>query len=192
VNETLEELVAPFDEPADWDDVLRRARRRRPGRSVVAAIVVALAAVAVAPTIAGLLRHDGVGLPAEADRSNVAVVLAPLNRKVILEAAPWKGHDGFCYEVMHLRAGCVPRKTFGALVLKPPLFGWTFDDRVRSGVATLLGGRRVPLTVKHFGGRMDVTLFFVRGRVPIPRLLKSVVLRDADGKTVLSVRTPTR
>jgi hypothetical protein len=189
MNEILDELVPPFGEPGDWDDVLRRAGRRRV-RPIVLAAVVALAAVAVAPTLAGLLRHDGVGLPAEADRSNVAVVLAPLNRKVILEAAPWKGHDGFCYEVMHLRAGCVPRKTFGAVITKPPLFGWTFDDRVRSGVATLPGGRRVPLTIKHFGGRMDVTLFIVRGRVPIPHLLKSVVLRDANGKVVLRLRRP--
>jgi hypothetical protein len=189
MNEILEHLVPPFDEPGDWDDVLRRAGRRRMRPPLVAAIIVALAAVAVAPTLAGLLRHDGVGLPAEADRSNVAIVLAPLNGKVILEAALWKGHEGFCYEVMHLRAGCVPRKTFGAMITKPPLFGWTFDDRVRSGVATTLGGRRVPLIVKHFGGRMDVTLFLARGRLPIPHLLKSVVLRDANGKVVLRLRT---
>jgi hypothetical protein len=190
MNETLERLVPPFDEPADWDDVLRRARRRRVRPALLAFVAVAVAAVAVAPTLAGLLRHEGVGLPAEADRSNVAVVLAPLNGKVILEAAPWKGHDGFCYEVMHLRAGCVPRKTFGAVVTKPPLFGWTFDDRVRSGEATTLGGKRLPLVVRHFGGRMDVTLFFARSRVPIPRLLKSVVLRDSSGKAVLRLRTP--
>jgi hypothetical protein len=35
-----------------------------------------------------------------------------------------------------------------------------------------------------------VTLFLVRGRVPIPHLLKSVVLRDANGKVVLRLRRP--
>jgi hypothetical protein len=187
MNEMLERLVPPFEDAGDWDDVLRRARRRRVRPAVLVAVVAALAAVAVAPTLAGLLRGGGVGLPAEADRSQVGVVIAPLSGKVILEAAPWKGHAGFCYVVMHVRAGCVPRKTFGAAITKPPLFGWTFDDRVRSGVATTLADRSVPLIVKHFGGRMDVTLFLTRGR--LPRLLESVELRDAAGKVVLRFRT---
>jgi len=188
MNEVLDRLVPAFDEDGDWDDVLRRAGRRRPRPAILAAVAVAVAAVAVTPAVAVLLHHDGVGLPAEADRSNVAVVIAPLTGKAILEAAPWKGHAGFCYVVFRLRAGCVPRKTFGALITSPPLFGWTFDDRVRSGEATTRSGKRVPLIVRHFGGRMDVTLFLTRGR--LPRLLQSVVLRDSNGKVLVRLRTP--
>ena len=189
MNEVMERLVPRFDEPGDWDDVLRRAGGRRVRPALLAALVVALAAVAVAPTLAGLLRHGGVGLPDEADRTNVGVVLAPINRKVILEVAPWRGHTGFCYAVLHARAGCVPRKRSGAVITKPALFGWTFDDRVRSGEATTFGGKRVPLTVRHFGGRTDVTVFLARSRIPFPGLLRRVVLRDAAGKVVLRVRT---
>jgi hypothetical protein len=36
--------------------------------------------------------------------------------------------------------------------------------------------------VQHFGGRIDATVFLVRDR--LPRLLRSVVLRDAAGHVV--------
>jgi hypothetical protein len=71
-------------------------------------------------------------------------------------------------------------------VLKPPLFGWSFDRRIVSGEATTLSGAHVPLTVTHFGGRIDATFFLVRGR--LPRLLRSVTLRDARGRVVVRIR----
>jgi hypothetical protein len=187
MNTVLDEHVPPFDEPADWNDVLRRAgRRRRIRRPVLAAIVAACAVFAVAPALAVLLHDDGVGLPAAADRSNVAVVIAPVGGRVLLQVAPWKGHAGFCYLVLRQRAGCVPRKAHGTVVLWPPLFGWSFDPAVRTGTATTLAGKHVPLTVVHYGGKLDVTLFLVRGR--LPRLLNEVVLRDRAGHVVARVR----
>jgi hypothetical protein len=71
-------------------------------------------------------------------------------------------------------------------VTGPPLLGWTFDDRVVSGTAETLAGKRVQLVVRHFGGRMDVTFFLTRGRLPF--LVRHVELRDARGKVVATLR----
>ena len=182
MEELLDRQVPPFDEPGDWDDVLRRAKqRRRPRRRLLAIAVAVVAAFIVAPALAVLLRDRGVQLPSAADRSNVAVIVQPKTGRVLVEVAPWKGHEGFCYLALRVRAGCVPR--FGqTTILWPPLFGWSFDRRVRSGTATTIGGKGVPLTVQYFGGRIDATLFLVRDR--LPRLLRSVVLRDAAGHVV--------
>ena len=189
MNETqlLDELVPAFDEPGDWSDVLRRAGRRRlPSRRLVLLAAVAVAAFVVGPALGVLLTRDaGPHLPAQADRSNVVVILQPLTGHVLLEAAPWKGHDGFCYLALWLRAGCVPHKARGTVVLDPPLLGWTFDRRVVSGTATTRAGKQLRLTVRHFGGRIDATFFLIRDR--LPRLLHAVVLRDAAGHVVARV-----
>jgi len=103
-----------------------------------------------------------------------------------MEVAPWKGHDGFCYLVLQLRAGCVPHKARGTTVLLPPLFGWTFDRRVRTGTATTLAGKHIRLTVEYFGGRVDATLFLVRDWPP--RMLRNVVLRDGQGRVVARIK----
>jgi hypothetical protein len=182
MEELLDGQVPRFDEPGDWDDVLRRAKhRRRPGRRLLAVVVAVVAAFIVAPALAVLLRDRGVHLPSGADRSNVVVIVQPKSGRVLLEVAPWKGHQGFCYLVLRLRSGCVPRSG-QTVMMWPPLFGWTFDRRVHSGTATTIGGKYVPLTVQHFGGRIDATVFLVRDR--LPRLLRSVVLRDAAGHVV--------
>ncbi len=182
----LDRHVPRFDGPGDWDDVLRRAKgRRRPHARPLALAVVVFAAFVVAPALAVLLHDRGAQLPSAADRSNVVVILQPHTGRVLLEAAPWKGHDGFCYLALRVRAGCVPR-SHATAVLWPPLTGWTFDPRVRSGTATTIAGKHVPLTVQHFGGRIDATLFLIRDR--LPRLLRSVVLRDAAGHVVSRLR----
>jgi hypothetical protein len=187
MDDVLEHLVPRNDEPADWDDVLRRAKqRRRPRRRLLAVAAVMLAALIVAPALAVMLRDRGLHLPSEADRSNVVVILQPLTGRVLLQAAPWRGHQGFCYVVLQLRAGCVAHKSRGTTLLYPPIFGWTFDPSVRTGTATGLGGKHFPLTVQHFGGRIDATFFLVRDR--LPRLLRSVVLRDAQGRVVARVK----
>jgi hypothetical protein len=177
----LDLLVPVDDSPPDWDDVLRRARRRRPRRRLVVAVAALVAALAGAPALAVLLRDRGLDLPAQADRNNVVVIVQPHTGRILVEAAPWQGHDGFCYLLLRLRAGCVPRSTSGTAILKPPLFGWTFDPRVAAGSATTFAGKQVPLTVAHFP-KLNVTLFLVRDR--LPRMLRSVVLRDAAGKVV--------
>jgi hypothetical protein len=184
----LDELVRPFDEPADWDDVLRRAGTRRlPRRRLVLTAAVIVSALVVGPALGVLLTRDrGPQLPAGADRSGIAVVLSPVTRRVLLEVAPWKGHDGFCYLVVPVRAGCVPR-AHNTVVLKPPLFGWSFDKRIVSGEATTLSGAHIPLTVTHFGGRIDATFFLARSRL-VPRLLRTVTLRDARGRVVVRFR----
>jgi hypothetical protein len=152
---------------------------------MLAIAAVVLAAFIAAPALAVLLRDRGVHLPNAADKSNVVVILQSQTGCMLLEAGPWKGHDGFCYLVLQIRAGCVPRSGQTA-VLWPPLFGWSFDRRVRSGTATTIGGKQLSLTVTHFGGRIDATLFLIRDR--IPRFLQSVVLRDIAGRIVTSLR----
>ena len=188
MDELLDRQVPRFDEPGDWNDVLRRAKRQRhPRGRVLLVVVAAFAALIVAPALAVLLRDSGVHhLPSGADRSNVVVIMQPKTGRVLLEAAPWKGHDGFCYLVLRVRAGCVPRKARGTVMLTPPLFGWSFDSRVRTGTATTFGGRQVPLTVQHFGGKIEVTIFLIRDR--LPRLLREVVLRDAQGRVVARIK----
>jgi hypothetical protein len=79
----------------------------------------------------------------------------------------------------------VPRSR-QTVVLKPPLFGWTFDPRVVSGEATTFDGTHIRLAVTHFGGRIDATFFLVRDR--LPRFLRSVTLRDARGNVVVRMR----
>ena len=187
MDEVVDRHVPRIDAPADWNDVLRRAEQhRRPRRRLLAVAATIIAAFIVAPALAMMFRDRGVHLPSGADRSNIAVVMQPKTGRVLIQAAPWRGHKGFCYVVLQLRAGCVPHRARGTTVLLPPLFGWTFDRRVRTGTATTLGGRRIRLTVQHFGGRIDATLFLVRDWPP--RLLHDVVLRDAQGRMVARIK----
>ena len=157
----LEELVPHFDEPPDWDDVLRRSQARRlPRRRLVLTAAVLAAALVVGPALGVLLTRDrGPQLPAGADRSRIAVVISPVTGRVLLKVAPWKGHRGFCYLLVPLRGACVPRSR-QTVVTRPPLFGWTFDPRVVSGWATTLsdGG----LLVEDLPER-----FFHPGRQPL-------------------------
>jgi len=181
MNEWLEELVPRRDERDNWDDVLRRARPRR-RRRLVFAVALVIAALAVAPALGVLLTRDGgPRLPREADRSNVVVIVQPVTGRVVVQAAPWKGHDGICYLVLLTRAGCAPRSARKTVVLTPPLAGYTFDRRVVSGSAVTLAGKRVPLVVRRFE-KLDVTFFLTRGR--LPRFLREATLFEADGKAV--------
>ncbi len=185
--QVLDELVPLHDERPDWDDVLRRARRGGPRTRILSAVAVAVCVFGVAPALAVVLLRGGPArLPSGADRSHVAVVMEPATGRVLLEAAPWKGHDGFCYVALSERAGCVPRKRRGTVLLYPPLFGWSFDPGVRSGTVTVRAGKRVPLRVVHFGGRIDVTLFVLRGRLPVA--YRSVTLRNEDGTAIVIFR----
>jgi hypothetical protein len=182
MNELLDRIVPPFDEPADWDDVLRRARTRRAPRRLVLAAAVLGAALVVGPALGVLLTRDTTPrLPAEADRSNVVVITQPLTGRILVQAAPWKGHDGMCYVMLFERAACVPRTPRGAFVLASPITGYTFDSRVVSGTALTLTGKRVPLQIERFP-KLKVTFFLRRGR--LPGLFKEATLRDAGGHVV--------
>jgi hypothetical protein len=182
--EALEEYVPLRVETPAWEDVLRRARRSRTPRLVVA-VAAAIAVFGGAPALAVVLLHGGKqGLPSGADRSNVAVILQPRTGRVVLEVAPWKGHDGFCYFAYFARSGCVPR-SHQTVVTAPPVFGWTFDPRVVSATATTLGGKHVHLLVRRFGGRVKATFFLDSKRYA---LLRNIVLRDRDGRVIARLR----
>jgi len=166
----------------DWDDVLRRARRRRRAPLLVVALIAT--AVASAAALAVVLTRDaGATLPKDADRSNVVVVVQPATGRILVQAAPWKGHDGICYAIVFFRGKCVPRTTRGTVVLFPPIAGYTFDRRVVSGTALTVNGKPIRLIVRRFEGKVDATFFVTRGR--LPRLVQAVVLRDANGRVVL-------
>jgi hypothetical protein len=183
--EALDEYVPLRAETPAWEDVLRRARRRRSPRLLVA-VAVAVAVMGGGPALAVVLLHDGKpGLPSGADRSNVAIMLQPRTGRVVLEVAPWKGHDGFCYFAYFARSGCVPR-SHQTLVTAPPVFGWTFDPRVVSATATTFGGKHVQLLVRRFPGRVNATFFIDARR---HALLREIVLRDRDGHVISRLRT---
>jgi len=183
--EALDEYVALQTETPAWEDVLRRARTRRSPRFLVAAAV-ALAVFGGAPALAVVLLHDAKpGLPSGADRSNVAIMLQPKTGRVLLEVAPWKGHDGFCYFAYFARSGCVPHSK-QTVVTAPPLFGWTFDARVVAATATTFAGKHVRLTVRHFRGRINATFFFSSTR--FAPLLRNIALRDRDGNVIVRLR----
>jgi hypothetical protein len=183
----LDELVPRDERPADWDDVLRRAVRRRPRRRVALTVAVAAAALLVAPALAVLLRSDrGPQLPAAADRSRVAVVMEPRTGRMLVKLAPWRDHDGFCFAALLGRSGCAAS---GSAFLSLNT-GYTFDRRVVSGDAVRLdSGKRVPLTLSHFH-KLGVTLFY--GRRDALRLLWRVELRDAAGHVLHTIRNRPR
>ncbi|MGZ4335523.1 MAG: hypothetical protein ACXVRJ_14800 [Gaiellaceae bacterium] len=170
-SQLLDELVAPFDsEPGDWADVLRRAQRRRPRRRLALAAVAFVAALATATAVAvPLLRSAGPKLPSAADRRNVFVVVQPRTGRVLIEAAPWKGHSGICYLFLGRSAGCTLRGERKTMILRTAgyvlpsgrhssaLWGYTFDPRVASAKVYYSDNshRRVPL--HRLGGRLQVT-----------------------------------
>lgn len=184
MNEVLEAYVPSRDETADWDDVLRRARRF-PRRRVVFAVAIAVAALAGGPALGVMLTRDrGPQLPAEADKSNVVMITQALTGKVLVQAAPWNGHEGgVCYVILWMRSGCAPRGS--AVIVTPPLAGFMFGHRVASGTGVTVAGKRVPLTVRYFP-KLDVTFFLTRGR--LPHLLREATLYDAQGKVVKRLR----
>jgi hypothetical protein len=179
----LDEVVARDDRPADWDDVLRRTRRRRPRSRVAIAVVVVAAALLVAPALAVLLRSDrGPQLPAQADRSRVAVVVVPQTGRVVAKLAPWRDHAGVCFAATIGRSGCT---TSGSAFMSLNA-GYTFDRRVVSGAAVRLNsGKRVPLTLRRFP-TLGVTVFYARHDAL--RLLWRVELRDAAGHVLHTIR----
>jgi hypothetical protein len=185
MNETqlIESYVARFDEPADWNDVLRRARRTRPRRRLVFALAVVVAALAGGPALGVMLTRDGKPqLPAGADKRNIVVVIQPLTGRIMIQAAPWKGHPGgVCYVLLFLRSGCTQG---GTLMLTPPLAGYTFDKRVAAGTAVTASGKHIRIAVTHFR-KLGITFFYSRGR--IPNMFREVTLTDAAGQVVKHV-----
>jgi hypothetical protein len=180
--ELLDELVPPFGDDGDWNDVLRRAGRRSRRPILLAAAAFAVAAVVVGPALGVLLtRHAAPRLPKGADKKNVVVMVNPVTGRILVQAAPWKGHDGICYVLLFKRAACVPRTPRGTEVVTPPIAGYTFDSRVVAGSAVTFAGKHVPLQVAHFP-KLGVTFFLRRGR--LPAFFAHATLTDASGKVV--------
>jgi len=193
MNEWLEELVPRRDEHGDWADVLHRARPL-PRRRLIFAVAVLVGVLAVGgPALGVLLTRDGAPrLPREADRRNVVVVVQPLTGRIVVQAAPWMGHDGICYVLLGMRAGCAPRGTAflagphsDVAAATPSLVGFTFDGRIVSGSAVTVAGKRVPLVVRRFE-KLGATFFFSRGR--LPRFMREATLFAANGKIVARLK----
>ena len=129
-----------------------------------------------------LTRHVAPQLPKEADKNERRRDHAARSPAAsLVQAAPWKGHDGFCYVMLFKRAACVPRTPRGTEVVTPPIAGYTFDSRVVAGTAVTFAGKHVPLQVVHFP-KLDVTFFLRRGR--LPAFFAHATLTDASGKVV--------
>jgi hypothetical protein len=196
----LDELVPRVDGEGDWDDVLRRARSTRPRRRLVLVLAFAVAALAAGPAVAvHLLSSAPPKLSKEADRSHgVFVVLQPASGRILIQAAPWKGHDGVCYLIVGKEAGCVPRKsgttlttTFSYTTSYPfpkvprllALWGLTFDRRVVVAKAYFPNGTVRTIPVHRTGPRLGMTFLG-----PLPLLLRrapsSIELYDSNGHTI--------
>jgi len=92
-----------------WQDVLRRAEKRRtPRRRLVLMAAVVVAALGGGPALGVLLTRPGPPqLPRDQIAGAVSVILDPRNKLPLVEYGPWKGHDGACYLVPHVHAGCL-------------------------------------------------------------------------------------
>lgn len=144
--DSLETYVPPFaGEPGDWEDVLRRARRRGPSRRVLAVAAAVAVLLGAAPALAVLvLRSPGPQLPRDRIAGVVKTALDPRTGVVLLEAGRWKKHDGVCYLVPHVRAGCLARGARTRLLRPLPLL--TRGAPSERGIRLKLHGR-VPFAV---------------------------------------------
>jgi hypothetical protein len=171
----------------DWEDVLRRSRRRVPRRRLTLAEVVAVAALGGGPAVAVLLTQPpGPHLPKAADRSNITVVLQPKTGRIVVEAAPWKGHDGMCYLLLGREDGCATWSPHGAYFDGGTPSGYTFDARVRSVTARLANGKNIRLRLYRFD-RLRVT-FFTSTR--FHAFVRGYTLRGEHGEVLARSRLP--
>jgi hypothetical protein len=91
-----------------WADVLRRADRGAPRRRLVLLAAVVVAALGGGPALGVLLTRPGQPhLPAGEITGSVATIVDPHTGVTLVEWARWKQHDGVCYLVPHVHAGCL-------------------------------------------------------------------------------------
>jgi hypothetical protein len=92
-----------------WADVLRRAERRAPRRRLVLVAALVVAALGGGPALGVLLTRPGTPqLPRDQITGSVATIVDPHTGVTLVEWARWKGHQGVCYLVPHVHAGCLP------------------------------------------------------------------------------------
>jgi hypothetical protein len=90
-----------------WEDVLRRAGRRGPR---VVPLAVATAAVAAVSAVAvPLLRAEPPKLAVDKITGPIRVVEDTRVGVVLVRYGRWRGHDGVCYLVPRVHAGCLLR-----------------------------------------------------------------------------------
>jgi hypothetical protein len=180
IDDLLDELVPREPETLDWTGVLRAARASRRRRiMLVAAAACALGVAATAPALAVLLRDYTPRLPKAADAAHAVVVLNPATGNIVVEVAPWKGHDGICYLIAHRTDGCSMRSRRGGMFLSKAPAGFTFDQRVARVSVTLKSGRTVQLAIHRFTGRLQSTFFLGTSGVA-----RTFVFEDAAGHTI--------
>lgn len=91
-----------------WADVLSRAQRRPPRRRLVVLAALVVAALGGGPALGVLLTRPGQPhLPADRITGSVSTIVDPRTGIALVEWARWKGHDGTCYLVPHVHAGCL-------------------------------------------------------------------------------------
>jgi hypothetical protein len=91
-----------------WADVLRRAEPRVPRRRLVVLAALVVAALGGGPALGVLLTRPGEPhLPTAQVTGSVSSILDPRNHVPLVEYARWRGHDGACYLVPHVHAGCL-------------------------------------------------------------------------------------
>jgi hypothetical protein len=125
-----------------WADVLRRARRPR-RRSALAAAVAAVV-VAGGSTLGVVLTQNAgaVRLPlSKIGGTQIVTVLDPHTRRTIFVVGRWRKHDGVCFLVPRVRAGCLGRGRMLLLPFRRP--GWRVVVRRAASVELLDAKGRV-------------------------------------------------
>lgn len=105
-----------------WNDVLRRARRPRRRVAVLAAI--GAAALVAGGSAAGvLLTQDANALRLPIDQiggNTIVYVVDAKTHRTLLEVGRWKRHNGICFLVPRVRAGCLRHGQRTPLLFQPP------------------------------------------------------------------------
>lgn len=188
-------LVPSFEaEPGDWEDVLRRARRRPSRRGLVLAIAAAVAALAAASAVAlPYFLPDGVPrLPLQEEWTHAGSVVDPGTGRVLLKVVRWPGQEGVCFRVYGtLRCVSVSRGGIQLAVgpeRSEPTSFWTytFDPRVASARVSFADGTSQTLPRHRFGARLYRLRFF--GPVSLRKPYDHITFYDAAGRPIRSPR----
>jgi hypothetical protein len=91
-----------------WQDVLRRAQRRRVSPRIVVVAVAVVAVATAAPALGVLLTRPA---PPQLARDRIAgpvrTIVDSRTQATLVEYGRWKNHDGICYLVPRLHADCL-------------------------------------------------------------------------------------
>jgi hypothetical protein len=134
-----------------WEDVLRRAGRPRVTRRVVAGVAAVVSVASAAPALGVMLtRPAQPALPLDRiGGSTITSVIDPATHQTLLAYGRWRAHDGVCYLVPHIRAGCLRTGQTSPRFISLPLLHRARDrgkplvltPRVGFRVLALAGGR---------------------------------------------------